>query len=221
MENQSSSRRKSYIPALGYSWMTWAYDLAIRWTMPEKLFRSQLIEHLAPGDDEIILEFGSGTGANLILGHERNPGTEFRGLEIDPAVHYIAARKLQSKEIDIRLDLYDGALLPYANSSFDKVFSSLVFHQLDRETKLACLREIYRVLKPGGLLIIGDWGKAKSRWMRIAFYTVQLLDGFASTKDNVEGMLPEYIKQAGFRNAAETGYINTKIGSFCYYRAEK
>ncbi|WP_394334856.1 class I SAM-dependent methyltransferase [Aquiflexum balticum] len=84
-----------------------------------------------------------------------------------------------------------------------------------------CFREIYRVLKPGGKLIIGDWGKAKNRWMRTVFYTVQLLDGFKTTTANVKGLLPDYIREAGFSDVQETGFINTRIGSFCYYEGTK
>jgi ubiquinone/menaquinone biosynthesis C-methylase UbiE len=123
--------------------------------------------------------------------------------------------------IDIPLYLYDGKTLPFPENSFDKVFSSLVFHQLDRNTKLHCLNEILRVLKPNGHLIIGDWGKAKSKWMRIKFLLVQLLDGFATTTDNVNGLMPTYIKNAGFVGVSEVDFINTKIGTYSYYIAQK
>lgn len=213
--------KKEFIPALGYEWLTGFYDLTIKLTMPEKKFRTKLIDELKPKNDEAILEFGFGTGQNIILVHERNSNTKLTGLDIDPKVKEIAQYKIKKLGFDIPLDLYDGTVFPYAENSFDKVFSSLVFHQLDVETKLACLKEIYRVLKPNGQLIIGDWGKAKSRMMRLAFYIVQLLDGFKTTNDNVNGLLPKFIEQAGFRNVAETDFINTKIGTYSYYKAEK
>ena len=89
--------------------------------------------------------------------------------------------------------MYDGNTLPFEDKSFDKVYSSLVFHQLDSVTKLKCLLEINRILKPEGELIIGDWGKAKTKWMRFSFYLVQLLDGFKTTNDNVNGLMIKYI----------------------------
>lgn len=97
----------------------------------------------------------------------------------------------------------------------------MVFHQLDKETKVSCLKEIYRVLKPNGQLSIGDRGQAKSKTMRVAFYAVQILDGFRTTNDNVHGLLPKFIEQAGFRNVIETYFINTKIGTYSYYKATK
>lgn len=215
------SKDINFIPALGYDWLTKFYDIAIKLTMPEKLFRNKLIDYINPKDSEQILEFGFGTGQNLILAKERNMNSTFIGLDIDPKVKGIAQRKMEKKGVDIKLDLYDGELFPYADNTFSKVFSSLVFHQLDRQTKMSCLEEINRVLKPGGELIIGDWGKPKSSIMRILFYVVQILDGFETTSDNVKGFMIDYIIDAGFSQVKELSYINTKVGSYCYYKGTK
>ena len=214
-------KSKTYIPALGYNWLTNFYDLAISITMPEKRFRTKLIDLVNPLEGEKILEFGFGTGENLILGVNRNSNVQFKGLDIDPKVKRIAEKKFKANSIDVRLDIYNGGKFPYQNNAFDKVFSSLVFHQLDAKTKESSLNEIHRILKPNGVLIIGDWGKPKSKMMRIMFYFVQILDGFATTKDNVDGKLPTYVEKSGFMDVVETGYINTKIGTYCYYKGMK
>jgi len=216
-----NSKSKNFIPALGYDWLTKFYDIAIKLTMPEKLFRNKLIDHLNPKDSEQILEFGFGTGQNLIMANERNMNSTFIGLDIDPKVKGIAQRKLEKNGVDIKLDLYDGGLFPYADNTFSKVFSSLVFHQLDRQAKMSCLEEINRVLKPGGELIIGDWGKPKSKFMRLLFYIVQILDGFETTSDNVKGLMIDFMIDTGFSEVNELGYTNTKVGSYCYYKGIK
>jgi len=221
MKNQEHKVEKEFIPALGYNFLTGLYDTTIRLTMPEKKFRSELIDRLKPEPHEQILEFGFGTGANLVLATRRSPRSHFHGLDIDPKVKELASSKLKRKNLHPDLQLYEGSVFPYEDHTFDKVYSCLVFHQLEDSTKLNCLREIYRVLKPGGKLIIGDWGKAKNRWMRTVFYTVQLLDGFKTTTANVKGLLPDYIREAGFSGVQETGFINTRIGSFCYYEGIK
>lgn len=213
--------QKKFTPALGYNWLTGLYDLTIKLTMPEKKFRTKLIDILEPNDNESILEFGFGTGQNIILAQQRNSKTKFTGVDIDPKVKEIAQNKKNKHGITLNLDLYDGKTFPYADNSFDKVFSSLVFHHLDRKTKLSSLKEIHRVLKPNGQLIIGDWGKAKSKIMRIAFYAVQIFDGFKTTNDNVNGLLPKYIQQSGFKYVAEIDFINMTIGTYSYYRATK
>ncbi|MBL7800694.1 MAG: class I SAM-dependent methyltransferase [Chitinophagales bacterium] len=212
---------QKFIPALGYDFLSEYYDLTIKLTMPEKKFRSRLIDFVNPLSGESILEFGFGTAQNLILLKERKPEALVQGVDIDPKIKSIAEYKLRKHSLEVPLHLYDGKTLPFADNSFDKVFSSLVFHQLDAENKLTCLKELYRVLKPDGMLIIGDWGKAKSKWMRFSFYAVQLLDGFKTTNDNVNGLMPQFISDAGFQDVEEEDFINTLIGTYSYYTAIK
>ena len=181
--------QKKYIPALGYDFLTAYYDMAIKITMPEKKFRRLLVEEINPQENEHILEFGFGTGQNLLLVHKTNPKTKLEGLDIDPKVKAIAEHKLAKNNIEIPLHLYNGSVLPFADNSFNKVYSCLVFHQLDAETKLNCLKELHRVMKPNGKLIIADWGKAQNKLMRLTFGLVQLLDGFKTTNDNVKGLI--------------------------------
>jgi ubiquinone/menaquinone biosynthesis C-methylase UbiE len=212
---------KKFIPALGYDFLSDYYDLAIKVTMPEKKFRNKLIDFVNPKENEKIVEFGFGTAQNIIILKQRFPNCNIQGVDIDPKIKSIAEYKLNKAGIQVPLFLYDGNKLPFEDDSFDKVYSSLVFHQLDMITKLKCLLEINRILKPNGEVIIGDWGKAKTKWMRLSFYLVQLLDGFKTTTDNVNGLMTKYITDAGFKNVEEISYINTSIGTYSYYKAYK
>ena len=67
----TDSNKKDFIPALGYDWLTGMYDLTIKLTMPETKFRNRLISEVNPQNDEKILEFGFGTGQNLIIGKQK------------------------------------------------------------------------------------------------------------------------------------------------------
>lgn len=67
------------------------------------------------------------------------------------------------------------------------MLSSLFFHHLDQENKVATLREALLVLKQEAELHIADWGKAANPLMRGLFVIVQMLDGFANTSDNGAG----------------------------------
>ncbi len=212
---------EKFIPALGYDFLSDYYDLAIKLTMPEKKFRNKLVDYINPKENEKILEFGFGTGQNIIILKQRFPESDVQGVDIDPKIKSIAEYKLNKTGIEAPLFLYDGNKLPFEDNSFDKVYSSLVFHQLDMITKLKCLLEINRILKPNGELVIGDWGKAKTKWMRFSFYIVQLLDGFKTTNDNVNGLMIKYITDGGFKNVKEIDYINTSIGTYSYYKAIK
>jgi hypothetical protein len=57
--------------------------------------------------------------------------------------------------------------------------------------------------------------------MRWAFYMVQLLDGFATTNDNVNGLIPDFIEKAGFSQVKEAAFINTGLGTYSFYIASK
>lgn len=213
--------KQKYTPALGYNFLSGFYDFTIKLTMPEKKFRTKLMDYVKPTAGESILEFGFGTAQNMIVLKDREPDANVLGVDIDPKIKSIAEHKLKKRNLTIPLHLYDGITLPFDDNSFDKVFSSLVFHQLDAETKLHCLKELNRVLKPNGKLIIGDWGQAKSKWIRFLFYAVQLLDGFKTTNDNVKGLMPQFISDTGFQNVSEVDFINTKIGTYSYYTANR
>ena len=104
---------KKFIPALGYDFLTIYYDLAIKLTMPEKKFRRLLVDNVNPQDKEVILEFGFGTGQNLVLVKNKNPNIELIGLDIDPKVKEITTYKLAKNKLEVPLNLYDGNNFPY------------------------------------------------------------------------------------------------------------
>jgi hypothetical protein len=54
--------------------------------------------------------------------------------------------------------------------------------------------------------------------MRVAFLAIQLLDGFATTADNVRGLRPTYMTEAGFRSVEETHREMTVFGTLSLYR---
>ena len=212
---------KSFTPALGFHFFTKFYDFVIRLTMPEKQIHAQLIKELNPIKGEKILEFGFGTGQNIVYASNKEPNANYHGLDIDPEIKIIAQKKFIMKNISADLHLYDGTTFPFKDNHFDKVFSSLVFHHLKTDQKKAYLSEIKRVLKPNGKLIIGDWGHPAHLGMRIGFLLVQLIDGFKTTSDNIKGMIPRFISDANFSSIKETYHINTYLGSYRYYKAIK
>ena len=74
-------------------------------------------------------------------------------------------------------------------------------------------------MEPDGELHIADWGTPSNPLMRFVFLSVQLLDGFDTTRDSVDGALPELLRQAGFGRAEETAYFDTPLGTIRLFRA--
>lgn len=217
----STAPQSKYIPALGYRWLTGLYDPAVALTTRERTFKTGLLRQAAPRAGESVLDLGCGSGTLALMLLEAQPEARVTGVDGDPAMLAQARRKAQAAGRTLQLDESLVQQLPYADASFDLVVSSLFFHHLDRATKQAAFAEAHRVLKPGGRLHVADWGRAANPLMRLAFHGIQLLDGYTTTADNVAGKLPDYMRDAGFRDARETGRYSTMFGTMSLYSAAK
>ncbi len=211
----------SYIPALAYKRLTPLYDPLIRWTLRESAFKLRLIEQARLERTYRVLDLGCGTGTLALLIKKAHPDSDVVGLDADPEALETAKAKTAKARVQITLDQGMCFDLPYPDDSFDRVLSSLVFHHLSTEQKLRTLREVFRVLRPGSQLHVADWGKPQGQLMRLAFLTVQMLDGFATTTDNVKGLLPEFFRGTGFQDVNESAQFMTLFGTLSLYRARK
>ncbi|MHB1105073.1 MAG: class I SAM-dependent methyltransferase [Lutibacter sp.] len=203
----------NYIPALRFHWLTNIYDFSVSVLMPEKEFKNALIHNANIQDDYTVLDFGIGTATLSIMAYKFNSKAVYKGLDIDSNILKIAKQKIENAMATIELIKYDGGILPFADSSIDRIITSLVFHHLTSEQKLEAFFEFKRILKHNGELHIADWGKASNFLMRLMFHIVQLLDGYKTTNDNVKGNLPNIIKQAGFDQINISQKFNTVLGT--------
>jgi ubiquinone/menaquinone biosynthesis C-methylase UbiE len=166
-----------------------------------------------------VLDLACGTATLTIAAQQAQPDAEFSGLDGDPDILQRARAKALAANATIHFDHGLSTALPHADGSFDRVLCSLFFHHIDLDAKRRTLTEIRRVLKPAGELHVADWGRAQNPLMRAAFYGIQLLDGFATTSDNVNGLLPTLFADAGLREVAETRHYATMFGTLSLYRA--
>lgn len=206
-------KNESYIPALRFHWLNNIYDFLIGVLMPEKEFKNALIDNASIQDNHTVLDFGIGTATLSIMAYKSNPKAIYTGLDIDSGMLKIAKQKIENANATIELIKYDGGILPFEDSSIDRIITSLVIHHLTSEQKLASFFEFKRILKHDGELHIADWGKASNFLMRLMFHIVQLLDGYKTTNDNVKGKLPNIIKQAGFEQINISQKFNTVLGT--------
>jgi ubiquinone/menaquinone biosynthesis C-methylase UbiE len=213
-------REPAYIPALSFHTLTPLYDPLVALTTRERTFKRALIQLADVRAGQRVLDVGCGTGTLAIWLWQAAPGSSVTGLDADASMLARARDKARRADATIRFDRALSSALPYPDGSFDKVVSSLFFHHLDAAGKRATLREVHRVLAPGGALYMADWGKPGAL-LRIMFYAVQLLDGFESTRDNVEGRLPQFFTEAGFHRAALVNEVATILGTIGLYSAVK
>ncbi len=214
-------KHRSYLPALKYEWLSSLYDPLIRWMMPEGAFKPQLVKQARVEPQHRVLDVGCGTATLTLLIKSSCPNAEVVGLDCDQKMLDIAQKKASKAGLEIKFNCGMAFQLPYPDQYFDRVVSSLVLHHLTHADKIRTLAEIFRVLRPDGELHVGDWGQARSVSMRMAFLVVQMVDGFARTSDNVQGLLPKMFAEAGFQEVQETASYRTCLGPLSLYQAKK
>jgi SAM-dependent methyltransferase len=211
----------SHIPALKYHWLTRFYDPIVQFTTRERTFKEALLQQAEIQAGHRVLDLGCGTGTLALLVKQTSPTAEVFGLDADVETLKRARAKIARAALDLQLDQGFASALPYAPASFDRVLSSLFFHHLPSDLKQEAMREVLRVLRPGGEFHIADWGKPTSSAMRFAFFGIQMLDGFATTRDSVKGVLPDLLSLAGFETVELTRNYATLFGTLALYRARK
>jgi ubiquinone/menaquinone biosynthesis C-methylase UbiE len=123
----------------------------------ERAFRQELVERarLAPG--ESVLDVGCGTGT-LALAAKRRVGADGMTRGIDPSTEMVARARSKARRsgLDVAFDEAVVQTLPFEDGTFDVVLAVLTFHQLPHDDLDRSLREIERVLGPGGRLFVAD-----------------------------------------------------------------
>ncbi|ABS64318.1 Methyltransferase type 11 [Parvibaculum lavamentivorans DS-1] len=216
-------QERSFVPALGKSEFTNSYDKVIAVMTREKRWRPLVVNALALQTGETVVDIGAGTGSQAILLKQAVPGIRIIGIDPDPDVLAIARAKAEAAavEVDWRQGFGDEADQIAGSEIADAVVSSLVLHQCPMEVKSGILAAANRVLKPGGRLVIADFGLQRTFLMRTLFRQVQAVDGYEYTQPNAEGILAELIPAAGFTNFEERHVFPTHTGSISIYCALK
>lgn len=105
-----------------------------------------LLAEYAPANCDNILDLGCGDGKKIDRILNMVPGSQYVGVDIEDSP------EVNSRTVsDDRLHSYDGINLPFAENTFDIVFSRQVFEHVRHQEIL--LRDIRRVLKPNGWFI--------------------------------------------------------------------
>lgn len=126
--------------------------------MREEIDPEDFIEEwLSPSKSagQTVLDIGCGNG--YIMSKFARSGAQVFGLDISESALAVTRRRLNLLNLKGDLLQVDAAWLPFADSSFDLVYSLGVLHHSPYTE--ACFREIYRVLRPGGKVVVMMYNK--------------------------------------------------------------
>jgi len=122
-----------------------------------------------------VLDLGCGLGNILIALAERidfiHPAA---GVDVSPDLVRIGEQEIEQAGLHdrIRLQVAPATRLPFEDGAFDVVFTSHVLKHLDDEALLTSLREVVRVLRPGGRFLL--WEFEKSARSALLFWSARL-----------------------------------------------
>jgi ubiquinone/menaquinone biosynthesis C-methylase UbiE len=104
----------------------------------------------------VVLDIGCGTGEFEKLLLDKHPNQQIVGVDISQKMLEIAQQKCEACPNAIFL-VTSALVLPFSDHSFDVIVSASTFHYFDEPE--AALKEMRRVLRPDGTLVIMDWCK--------------------------------------------------------------
>jgi ubiquinone/menaquinone biosynthesis C-methylase UbiE len=147
---------------------------------------------IKPGDS--VLDVGCGTGEVTLAAKTRAKHGSVYGIDPAPEMIAVARKKAARKGLDIDFRVGVIEALPFPDSSIDVVTSSLMMHHLPEDLKARGLAEIYRVLKPGGRLLIADFMRPTGSFLNHLFIAFTRHQGLQKGIEDLQGLL----KNAGF-----------------------
>ena len=148
-----------------------------------------------------LLDCGCGPAPMLTLLHEKYPEKHYTGIDLTPKMIEVAKRKNMK---GVELVVGDCGNLPFADNSFDVVICCESFHHYPNVQNF--FNSVYRVLRPGGRLILRDM-TAKTALGRWFFNYIELpiinLTGYGDVHVYGVDEVRELCRKAGLK--LETG----------------
>ena len=171
------------------------YDPVTKHALPpnEVWNREAVIKAIASSPQKII-DLGCGTGSTTIMIKRAFPNAEVIGLDLSPQMLVMSQYKAQQAGLDIHWQHGKAEATGFPDNEFDVVTASLLFHETPPEISLAILKEAYRLLKPGGQVIILDGHQKTLR------NTTWLSDIFEEPyiREYAAGSVDAWLGKAGF-----------------------
>jgi demethylmenaquinone methyltransferase / 2-methoxy-6-polyprenyl-1,4-benzoquinol methylase len=127
----------------------------------DKLWRKQAISLLRSRSPKFILDVATGTGDFAIQALTLNPDKVI-GVDISTGMLDMGRVKIREQKLESRIELLEGDSenLPFEENKFDAI--TVAFGVRNFENLELGLREIKRVLKPGGMLVVLEFSKPRA-----------------------------------------------------------
>jgi SAM-dependent methyltransferase len=140
---------KTYLPAAGHDWLLPLYDPLVK-LLGSDTARRILLDQRLFGQVIACSTSAAVWGTLAVLIKRLHPDVDVVGPDPDPKALARAKQKAERSAVSIRLDQGFSRELPYSEASFDRVFSTFMFHHLPVDERETTLCEVRRVLRPGG-----------------------------------------------------------------------
>jgi ubiquinone/menaquinone biosynthesis C-methylase UbiE len=202
---------RKYLPAASLDIFLPAYDPIMALLGFRRALRP-LVAQAELESGHSVLDIGCGTGTLAILIKRAHPTIEVTGVDPDSRALARARQKAGGARVAVTFDCGFADAMPYADRTFDRVFSSMMFHHVPKDEKPGVLGEVLRVLKPGGRLEFLDFAGGTHHLLAHALHGRQ-----ASPSAN--DRLLARMRDAGLVHAVRTATHRTPVGAIAYYRA--
>lgn len=126
----------------------------------DKGWRKKAISLIRPLNPKQLLDVATGTGDFAIAALTLQPD-KITGVDISAGMLEVGRKKIAERKLNDRIELLigDSENLPFADSSFDAV--TVAFGVRNFENLEKGLQEIYRVLRPGGMLVVLEFSRPR------------------------------------------------------------
>ena len=172
---------------------------------------SELVQQSGGADRVKLLDVGCGTGRTLHQLSIAHPTMRLHGCDMSPAYIKLARKRLEHVD-ELTLAVENGEALPWADDTFDVVTSTYMFHELPRNARRNVVREMLRVVRPGGLVVLED-----SAQISESPELEGVLRGFPQEfhepfyADYLEDDLAALLAEVGFRVQATQPHLVAKV----------
>lgn len=103
-----------------------------------------------------ILDIGCSAGAASAAWASHYPDAEVHAIDIGAAMLRYAHARAESLGVAVHFHQMDASSLGFDDDSFDLVVSHNLMHEIGAEKRRAMMREAYRVVRPGGIVVHQD-----------------------------------------------------------------